>query len=91
MLLIGYTKVTLDVVIATLQIDPSHATGTGATVELIPMTILEHVQKKEQKRRALFEAQFTNAKAYRGVQYDKLANGPAVHGNLTYRGAGYIK
>jgi hypothetical protein len=55
------------------------------------MTILQHVQKKEQKRRALFEAQFTNTKAYRGVRYDKLANGPAVHGNLTYRGANYIK
>lgn len=55
------------------------------------MTILEHVQKKEQKRRALLEAQFTNTKAYRGVRYDKLVNAPAVHGNLTYRGANYIK
>lgn len=55
------------------------------------MTILQHIQKKEQKRRALFLAQILNAKAYRGVSYEKLANQPAVHGNLTYRGVGYKK
>jgi len=55
------------------------------------MTILQHIQKKEQKRRALFEAQFSNAKAYRGVPYGKVANGKAVQGNLTYRGVSYAK
>ena len=55
------------------------------------MTILQHVQKKEQKRRALFEAQFTNAKAYRGVPYSQVVNAKAVHGNLTYRGVSYNK
>ena len=55
------------------------------------MTILQHIQKKEQKRRALFEAQFSNAKAYRGIPYGKVANGKAVHGNLTYRGVSYSK
>jgi len=55
------------------------------------MTILQHVQKSEQKRRALFEAQYTNAKAYRGVPYTNLANGKAIHGNLTYRGISYNK
>ena len=55
------------------------------------MTILQHIQKKEQKRRALFEAQFSNAKAYRGVPYSKVTNGKAVHGRLTYRGVVYTK
>lgn len=55
------------------------------------MTILQHVQKKEQRRRALLGAQYTNAKAYRGVPYGKVANGKAVHGRLTYRGVSYNK
>ena len=53
------------------------------------MTILQHIQKKEQKRRALLEAQYTNTKSYRGVSYEKVANGKAIHGNLTYRGVSY--
>ena len=55
------------------------------------MTILQHVQKKEQKRRALFEAQFTDAKAYRGVPYSQVVDAKAVHGNLTYRDVSYRK
>ena len=55
------------------------------------MTIFQHIQKKEQKRRALLGAQFTSAKAYRGVSYSKIANGKAVRGNLTYRGVKYTK
>lgn len=73
-----------------LQIDPGQATGTWALWRN-PMTILQHIQKKEQKRRALFEAQFTNAKAYRGVPYGQVVNAKAVHGNLTYRGVSYAK
>ena len=55
------------------------------------MTELTLIQKKEQKRRALFEAQFSNAKAYRGVPYGKVTNGKAVHGRLAYRGVAYSK
>ena len=55
------------------------------------MTILQHIQKKELKRRALLGAQYSSAKAYRGVMYSKLANGKPVHGRLTYRGAQYQK
>ena len=56
-----------------------------------PMTILQHVQKKEQRRKALLGAQYTNAKTYRGVKYTHITNGKPVHGNLTYRGIAYIK
>lgn len=55
------------------------------------MTILQHIQKSEQKRRALIGAQYTSLKAYRGVPYGKVANGKAVQGNLTYRGVSYAK
>lgn len=55
------------------------------------MTILQHLVKAEQKRRALLGAQYTSLKAYRGVPYGKVTNGKAVHGNLTYRGASYTK
>ena len=55
------------------------------------MTILQHLQKKEQKRRALLEAQYSNAKAYRGVPYSHVTNGKPVHGHLTYRGVSYDK
>ena len=55
------------------------------------MTILQHLQAKEQKRRALLGAQYSSLKAYRGVRYGKLANGKAVHGSLTYRGVSYTK
>lgn len=55
------------------------------------MTILQHIQKKEQKRRALLGAQYSSVKAYRGVVYTKLANGKPVHGRLTYRGVQYRK
>lgn len=55
------------------------------------MTELQLIKKQTLKRRALFEAQYTNAKAYRGVPYTNLANGKAVHGSLTYRGISYNK
>ena len=55
------------------------------------MTILQHVQKSEQRRRALIGAQYTSLKAYRGVPYKNIANAKAVHGNLTYRGVSYVK
>jgi len=55
------------------------------------MTILQHVQKAEQKRRALLAAQYSSLKAYRGVPYEKAANGRAITGNLTYRGVDYSK
>ena len=55
------------------------------------MTILQHVQKSEQKRRALLGAQYTSLKAYRGVPYGKVTNGKAVQGRLTYRGVSYTK
>lgn len=55
------------------------------------MTILQHVQKKEQRRKALLGAQYTNAKAYRGVKYTHITNGKPVHGSLTYRGVAYSK
>ena len=67
-----------------------YATGAWA-LSSNPMTELTLIQKKEQKRRALFEAQFSNAKAYRGVPYGKVTNGKAVHGRLTYRGVAYSK
>ena len=55
------------------------------------MTALELIQKKELKRRALLGAQYTSLKAYRGVPYQHITNGKAVHGNLTYRGVAYTK
>ena len=55
------------------------------------MTLIQHIQKSEQKRRALLGAQYTSLKAYRGVPYTKVANGKAVHGNLTYRGVSYTR
>ena len=55
------------------------------------MTILQHIQKKEQRRRALLEARYTSAKAYRGVPYQHITNGKPVHSNLTYRGVSYAK
>ena len=55
------------------------------------MTILQHVQKKEQRRRALLEAQYNSAKAYRGVPYQHITNGKPVHSRLTYRGVAYNK
>ena len=55
------------------------------------MTILQHVQKKEQRRKALLGAQYTNTKAYRGVQYSHITNGKPVQGSLTYRGVAYKK
>ena len=54
-----------------------------------PMTILQHVQKAEQKRRAIFGAQYTSNKAYRGVPYGKIVNARPVHKHLTYRGVDY--
>ena len=53
------------------------------------MTILQHIQKAEQKRRALLGAQYSSLKAYRGVPYEKVTNGKPVHGSLTYRGVSY--
>ena len=55
------------------------------------MTILQHIQKSELKRRALLGAQYTSLKAYRGVPYSKVANGKAVHGRMTYRGVSYTR
>ena len=55
------------------------------------MTELQLIKKQTMKRRALFEAQFTNAKAYRGVPYEHVTNGKPVHGSLTYRGVAYTK
>ena len=55
------------------------------------MTILQHIQKKEQRRRALLGAQYSSVKAYRGVSYAKVTNGKPVHGRLTYRGVSYQK
>lgn len=55
------------------------------------MTILQHEQKKEQRRQALLGAQYTNTRAYRGVPYTQITNGKPVHGNLTYRGVAYSK
>lgn len=55
------------------------------------MTLLQYVQKSEQKRRALLQAQYTSLKAYRGVPYQNIANAKAVHGNLTYRGVSYSR
>ena len=46
---------------------------------------------EELKRRALLGAQYSNAKAYRGVPYQHITNGKAVHGSLTYRGVTYNK
>ena len=39
------------------------------------MTILQHVQKAEQRRRARIQAQYSNLKAYRGVPYEHVTNG----------------
>ena len=55
------------------------------------MTILQHVQKSELKRRALLGAQYNSLKAYRGVPYGKVTNGKAVQGRMTYRGVSYTK
>lgn len=55
------------------------------------MTILQHVQKAEQRRRARIQAQYSNLKAYRGVPYEHVTNGKAIHGSLTYRGVAYKK
>lgn len=53
------------------------------------MTLLQILQKKELKRLALLEAQYTNTKAYRGVPYEHVTNGKPVHAKLTYRGISY--
>ena len=53
------------------------------------MTILQHLQKKEIKRRALLGAQYNSLKAYRGVPYEHVTNGKAVHGTRIYRGVRY--
>jgi len=55
------------------------------------MTELQMIKRQTLKRRALLEAQYTSLKAYRGVPYTNIANGKAVHGNLTYRGVSYTK
>lgn len=55
------------------------------------MTILQLVQKAEQRRRARIEAQYTTLKAYRGVPYEHVTNGKPVRGSLTYRGVNYAK
>ena len=52
------------------------------------MTILQHVQKTEKRRRALLEAQYTNAKAYRGVPYENFDE-KTPRGVFTYRGVVY--
>ncbi len=53
------------------------------------MTILQHIQKAEQKRRALLAAQYNSAKAYRGVPYERVTKGKPVKAHLTYRGISY--
>jgi len=55
------------------------------------MTIFQHLQKKEQRRRALLGAQFNSLKAYRGVPYEHVTNGKPVHAQLTYRGSSYLR
>ena len=55
------------------------------------MTILQHLQRKEQRRRALLGAQYSSLKAYRGVPYEHITNGKPIHGSLTYRGVSYTK
>jgi len=55
------------------------------------MTALEIIKKKELKRRALLGAQYSNAKAYRGVPYEHITNGKPVHCSMTYRGVNYWK
>jgi len=55
------------------------------------MTALDIIKRKELKRRALLGAQYSNAKAYRGVPYAHVTNGKAVHSSLTYRGVSYTK
>lgn len=55
------------------------------------MTILQHVQKAEQRRRARMQAQYSNLKAYRGVAYQHVTNGKPIHGSLTYRGVSYSR
>ena len=55
------------------------------------MTIFQHLQQKEQRRRARIQAQYSNLKAYRGVSYEKVTNGKAINGPLTYRGTKYSK
>ena len=51
------------------------------------MSHLALIQKAAQKRFALLEAQYSNAKAYRGVAYDRfIVNQPSVAREMTYRG-----
>lgn len=52
------------------------------------MNILHIEQKKLQKRFALLAAQYTNAKAYRGVPYQSAPK-KVVHGEFVYRGHSY--
>ena len=56
------------------------------------MTMLQHIQKSEQKRRALLGAQYTSLKAYRGIPYTDLSyDRPVKSGStdLAYRGISY--
>lgn len=54
------------------------------------MSDLNHVKKAAQKKLALLECQYSNAKAYRGVPYQKLTNmKPAMKPELMYRGVPY--
>lgn len=63
----------------------------GLVIGVRPMTILQHVQKAEQRRRARIQAQYSNLKAYRGVPYEHVTNGKPIHGSLTYRGVSYSR
>lgn len=54
------------------------------------MTHLALIKKAATKRAALLSAQYSNAKAYRGVPYTRLTNmKPEPKCRLTYRGVPY--
>ena len=72
-----------------MQFDPRQATGPWA-VQRTTMTHLALIQKAAAKRAALLSAQYSNAKAYRGIPYTRLTNmKPEPKCQLTYRGVPY--
>lgn len=57
------------------------------------MNVLSLIKAQQEKRARLSQAQFLMSKSYRGTDYTSAHLSPTAlpHGELTYRGVGYIK
>ena len=57
------------------------------------MNTLDLIRQRASKRSKLTQAQFLMSKTYRGTDYTSAHLSPTAlpHGNLSYRGVGYIK